>query len=397
MDHQTLDMSKMELEVVQEAAVNSSPPSPTLFCLPAEIVQHIVSFLSLQEVCKLGATCRHAHALTHDEAFWGLQVRRQFRLFFTADKDQVCNAWEEKDSRRPPLEGVVCDPGIQGNREISVLYSAEFRRIMMERNKAKPDPFRVMLENSIKDMLPRLLAFYVQLPQEEQCSARLVLFGPGIESPSTRHLVHKIVNARSSTFDAVEFIKGLPGGIGSGVRINYKHMYNFDLMCLYTNSEIIRERLYLGNRAGRLDPDLNRMIVKSGNSLQLQPSILKLLPTLHCLLFAVDTGMGVGEKLDEVMNVVRRELEVVIQGFQQFQLFLPLVVLACRGEGEVASYLTLPQIVDGLRLEERTSPWGVFEVDVENMRGVERGLDWVLHHLAKKRRDWSYHSSQGKT
>ena len=59
------------------------------------------------------------------------------------------------------------------------------------------------------------------------------------------------------------------------------------------------------------------------------------------------------------------------------------------------------------------SPWGVFEVDVENMRGVERGLDWVLHHLAKKRykaqftefypfmllsfrRDWSYHSSQGK-
>ena len=306
----------MELEVVQEAAANSSPvssPSPTLFCLPAEIVQHIVSFLSLQEVCKLGATCRHAHALTHDEAFWGLQVRRQFRLFFTADKDQVSNAWEDKDSRRPPLEGVVCDPGIQGNREISVLYSAEFRRIMMERNKAKPDPFRVMLENSIKDMLPRLLAFYVQLPQEEQCSARLVLFGPGIESPSTRHLVHKIVNARSSTFDAVEFIKGLPGGIGSGVRINYKHMYNFDLMCLYTNSEIIRERLYLGNRAGRLDPDLNRMIVKTGNSLQLQPSILKLLPTLHCLLFAVDTAMGVGEKLEEVMNVVRRELEVVIQ------------------------------------------------------------------------------------
>ena len=316
LDQHKQDMSKMEQEVAEEAAVNSSPispPSPTLFCLPAEIVQHIVSFLSLQEVCKLGATCRHAHALTHDEAFWGLQVRRQFRLFFTADKDQVSNAWEEKDSRRPPLEGVVCDPGIQGNREVSVLYSAEFRRIMMERNKAKPDPFRVMLENSIKDMLPRLLAFYVQLPQEEQCSARLVLFGPGIESPSTRHLVHKIVNARSSTFDAVEFIKGLPGGIGSGVRINYKHMYNFDLMCLYTNSEIIRERLYLGNRAGRLDPDLNRMIVKTGNGLQLQPSILKLLPTLHCLLFAVDTAMGVGEKLEEVMAVVRRELEVVTQ------------------------------------------------------------------------------------
>ena len=41
---------------------------------------------------------------------------------------------------------------------------------------------------------------------------RLVLFGPGIESEHTKLLVHKIVSARSSTFDAVEFIKGLPGG-----------------------------------------------------------------------------------------------------------------------------------------------------------------------------------------
>ena len=29
----------------------------------------------------------------------------------------------------------------------------------MERNKAKPDPFRVMRESSIKDMLPRYLEY----------------------------------------------------------------------------------------------------------------------------------------------------------------------------------------------------------------------------------------------
>ena len=42
------------------------------------------------------------------------------------------------------------------------------------------------------------------------------------------------------------------------------------------------------------------------------------------------------------------------------------------------------------------SPWGVFEVCCENMRGVEKGLDWVLHHLAKKRREWTYHTMQGQ-
>ena len=51
---------------------------------------------------------------------------------------------------------------------------------MIERNNSrnKPvDPFRSILENSIGDILPRLLAFYVNLPAEQQCSARLVLFG----------------------------------------------------------------------------------------------------------------------------------------------------------------------------------------------------------------------------
>ena len=98
-----------------------------------------------------------------------VQVRRQFRLYFTGSLGEVAGAWGEEGGRRPALEGVIHDPGVQGNREVrqtgvartctcfqvSVLYSAEFRRIMMERNKAKPDPFRVMLESSIKDMLPR--------------------------------------------------------------------------------------------------------------------------------------------------------------------------------------------------------------------------------------------------
>ena len=172
-----------------------------------------------------------------------------------------------------------------------------------------------MLENSIKDILPRLLAFYVSLPAEEQCSARLVLFGPGIESANTKLLVHKIVNARSSTFDAVEFIKGLPGGIGSGVRINYKHMYNFDLMCLYSNSESIRESIYCNRSSARLEPEINRMLVKdsSNGKLAIQPSIVKLLPTIHALVFAVDTSISSRERVVEEVEVMRKELGLMLE------------------------------------------------------------------------------------
>ena len=157
------------------------------------------------------------------------------------------------------------------------------------------------LKQLVLDILPRLLAFYVSMPVEEQCSARLVLFGPGIESVNTKLIVHKIVNARSSTFDAIEFIKGLPGGIGSGVRINYKHMYNFDLMCLYSNSEAIRETIYKNKSLARLDPNINKMLVRdTDGKIAIQPSIVKLLPTIHALVFAVDVSV------ENVLNVVAR-------------------------------------------------------------------------------------------
>ena len=99
---------------------------------------------------------------------------------------------------------------LQGSRELSIVYSAEFSRILRERSsKRKQDPFRAMLENSIKDILPKLLAFYVALPREEQCSARIALFGPGkfhriknlytqlIKLSNSRHRVAQHKNAGS--------------------------------------------------------------------------------------------------------------------------------------------------------------------------------------------------------
>ena len=71
------------------------------------------------------------------------------------------------------VEGVVHDPTLQDNREMSVIYSSQFKRIMIDRNQSRQiqDPLRSILENSIGDILPKLMAFYVNIPAEEQCSA----------------------------------------------------------------------------------------------------------------------------------------------------------------------------------------------------------------------------------
>jgi len=387
----------MEYEEHEIETEPNTSSQVSLFDLPSEIIQHIVSFLPLQGVCQLGATCRFGYSLTHDEQFWQFQVRKEYGLCFTTDRSTLQD--DLAPTSRYPIEGIAFDPSLQGNREISVIYSSEFRKIMIERNsKSKQDPFRAMLENTFKDILPRLLAFYVSMPVEEQCSARLVLFGPGIESVNTKLIVHKIVNARSSTFDAIEFIKGLPGGIGSGVRINYKHMYNFDLMCLYSNSEAIRETIYKNKSLARLDPNINKMLVKdTDGKIAIQPSIVKLLPTIHALVFAVDVSVENVLNVKSEIDAMRQELEAMLKSMSKFHKTSPLLVLACRNESvNSGSFMALEHIVEGLHLDRMQSPWGVFEVSCENMRGAEKGLDWILHHLAKKRREWTYHTTQAQ-
>ena len=257
----------------------------------------------------------------------------------------------------------------QGNREMSVIYSAEFKRIMIEKNQSRSkqaqDPFRTMLENSIGDILPKLLAFYVNLPAEEQCSARLVLFGPGIESEFTKLLVHKIVNARSSTFDAVEFVKGLPGGIGSGVRINYKHMYNFDLMCLYTNSARLREdNVPLRGYEARLDPNWNKIIALdslNNGKLVLQPGISKLIPTIHALVYALDCTVKEASSHESDLDICRRELGIVLESQEKFNTPTPVLVLSCHTQSRTNKW-KLDEIVEGLHLRKLSRPWAVFEV-----------------------------------
>ena len=257
------------------------------------------------------------------------------------------------------------------SREMCVIYSPQFKRIMIERNQERgaKDPLRSILENSLGDILPRLLAFYVNLPAEEQCSARLVLFGPGIESQHTKRLVHKIVNARSSTFDAVEFIKGLPGGkpspmnrrlshiigaaphlcfssegIGSGVRINYKHMYNFDLMCLYSNSETIRDTVIQERGySARLDPGLNKIVTRDiGGKLVLQPGIGKLIPTIHALVYAIDISNKSDTEEDD-LGIMRQELGVLLDSQEKFATPTPVLVLACHALSR-PQHWTLPQV-----------------------------------------------------
>lgn len=116
------------------------------------------------------------------------------------------------------------------------------------------------------------------------------------------------------------------GGFGSGVRIDFKKSYTFELICLYTNSERVRE---CQQGLNRLLASNNRLLVSDVTPEVILPekflheNVHKLLPTLDALFFAIDNTV---EEDNDFISQVGGQLDHLqirqIKSKWQFFLFL---------------------------------------------------------------------------
>ena len=80
----------------------------------------------------------------------------------------------------------------------------------------------------------------------------------------------------------------------------------------------------------------------------------------------------------------------------------PLLVLCCsNGSTNLNRAVSrkldcLIELSQRLGLDCISRPWAIFNVDIGNMSGLEKGLDWLLYHIQKRRIELEYHSYQGK-
>ena len=205
------------------------------------------------------------------------------------------------------------------------------------------------------------------------------------------------------------------------MRIDFQKMYTFDLMCLYTNSARVRtnhkglERLMAGethNRLLRTDYDEveGGSMEHEGDKQWLHENVLKLLPTLNALIFAVDAT-------ESNLKLVKSELNVMRRGMKVGRPDMPFLVLSCYSaigeehlqlayssdvEGDSANEharcepVDVETLVDAINLNTLQRPWAVFSVDIDNMNGLERALSWVLYHIYKQKNVSEFHKSQGR-
>ena len=149
---------------------------------------------------------------------------------------------------------------------------------------------------------------------------------------------------------------------------------------------------------------------EEGEKQWLHENVLKLLPTLNALIFAVDAT-------ETDLNLVKSELNVMKRGMKVGKPDTPLLVLCCYSalseknlqlaysadsinenlnevkESEPVDVETLVHAIDMNSLQR---PWAVFFVDIDNMNGLEKALSWVLYHIYKQKNVSEFHKIQGK-
>ena len=110
---------------------------------------------------------------------------------------------------------IIKDPTLHGNKELFLLHSKEFqkavRNVRSDREgKSEWEKWFQFIQTQLNNQLNRNGRFLDSF-HDGTFQPRLALFGPGIESPRTKHLVHRMVQAHNSSFNAIDFVAGLPG------------------------------------------------------------------------------------------------------------------------------------------------------------------------------------------
>ena len=70
--------------------------------------------------------------------------------------------------------------------------------------------------------------------------------------------MRQLITSHDECLNAVSLVPGSEGGIGSGVRIEFKQIINFDLICLYSN--VKAERFLQHNQNARLMARSNKLL-----------------------------------------------------------------------------------------------------------------------------------------
>lgn len=202
----------------------------TLFDLPYPVLCNITASLSLRDALAFSCCCKQAYTVVTDQYTW-----RQ-RLWYWGKAVNVCMA-KNSSPKLKEASAVISDPLLLNLRTLYYVLSpcgcrqqvSSKPRVDVANLLAKLDPANSANPNfmhNVLKMIARVLGHRVAVHNLGPLhigagESRYMLFSPP-ETRTVKSLMMSLVASRSSVLETVGLVEGRPGGIGSGVTVQYE-------------------------------------------------------------------------------------------------------------------------------------------------------------------------------
>ncbi|XP_050184687.1 F-box only protein 4 [Myiozetetes cayanensis] len=318
--------------------------------LPIDVQLNIMSFLSPQDLCRLGSTSSYWRAVVRDPLLWRYFLLRDLPLWTWVD-------WKSL----PEVE--VFDKAFSDASDKALYdYMAVYK-------KSCPQSRR-----SLRSSRPRYGAVTSFLQSlVTQVEPRFAMFGPGLEELDNS-LVQKMM-----TCPEILLVAGLPHrqihGIGSGVSFQFNNSQKFNILTLYSTTSVERRRARTEQAVA-----VNKMFYQDNSTEGNQQAV-------HYSV--IDQVKKVCEVVDGFIYVANAEAHKKHDRQEERARILamidpalgpptrPLLVLSCVSHTGVERTPCV-YIAHQLQLNLLHQPWMVQDTVAATLDGLLNGIEWLL-------------------
>lgn len=326
--------------------------------LPVELQFLIMTFLSPQDLCRLGGTCRYWRALIRDPSLWKYFLLRDLPLWPSIDHHSM-----------PDMESL--------ERALSDSSDSENRDFMADYLKACP-ACRGLWQQS-RPAYGTVTSFLKSIVV--MAEPRFAMFGPGLEKLEVS-LVTTMLNS-PNILPVTGVTQRQINGIGSGISFMYSDQHKFNILTLYSTNRSERERARLENVDVHSNLFTRREDEDSGTlEFSLAPNVQEVCQVVNGFIFVTNAerGRDSDEGKEREFAQIRAMLDPVWGPSSR-----PLLVLSCTArEGPEWPRVPCLKTAQQLRISLLPNPWMVQDTVAETLSGLLDGIQWLLRQTGMR-------------
>ncbi|XP_068127915.1 F-box only protein 4 [Hyperolius riggenbachi] len=342
---------------VQGAASDSTEAADSdslLDKLSVDIQLYLLSFLTPQDLCRLGMTNHYWNEMVQDRLLWKYFLLRDVPTWSSID----CHSLPDPEA----LNSCLSEPEGTTHNYMSIYLKScpKTRKCLRSRNP---------IYGAVTSFLQSLVM---------QGEPRFAMFGPGLEQ-----LDDSLVTRMMTSPDLLPIVSILQrqiDGIGSGVTFQLNSQHKFNILTLYSTTRTERDRARAEHSTVA-----NKMFLSDAAQNGEQSTAYNLIPQVKEVCRVVEGFIYVANA--EAHQRHNREEEVVqIMTMMDPHLGAqrrPLLVLACvTNPGD--KRIPCVYLAHELCLNRLTRPWMVQNTEASTLAGLLEGIEWILGEVGKK-------------